>query len=185
MKDKICKEAEEKMRKVIDFFAKEIGTLRAGRASISLLEGITVEYYGSKMPINQLSTITIPNPQLIVIQPWDKTIVDKILKAIQQSNIGLSPINEGSTIKIPVPPLSEERRKEIVKILRKMEEEARVEIREIRRKSNVELKNLEKEKQISEDDMYKGIEEIQKLTDRYIEEIEKKGKAKEKEIMEE
>ena len=184
MRDKVVKEAENKMKKIVDFFTKEIGTLRLGRASVSLLEGIVVEYYGSKLPINQIATITIPQPQLLVIQPWDKNIVNEVVKAIQLSNLGLNPICDGNVIKIPVPPLSEERRKEIVKVLHKMSEEAKVEIREVRRKANSELKEKEKEGEISEDDMYKGMDEIQKITDKYIEEIEEKTKKKEAEIME-
>jgi ribosome recycling factor len=185
MRNKIYKETEQKMKGVVDFFTKEIAKLRAGRASISLLEGIVVECYGSKMPINQVATITIPQPQLLVIQPWDKNIYNNILKAIQASNIGLTPISDGNVIKIPIPPLSEERRKELVKILNKIGEEAKVELRELRRKANEQLKKAKEDKQISEDDMFKGTEEIQKLTDKYIEEIEKKIKDKEKEIMEE
>ncbi len=185
MRNKIYKETEQKMKNVVDFFTKEIAKLRAGRASISLLEGIVVECYGSKMPINQVATITIPQPQLLVIQPWDKNIYNNVLKAIQTSNIGLAPISDGNVIKIPIPPLSEERRKELIKILHKMGEEAKIEIREIRRKANEQLKKAKEEKQISEDDMFKGTEEIQKLTDKYIEEIDKKIKDKEKEIMEE
>lgn len=185
MRSKIYKEAEQKMKGVIDFFTKEIAKLRAGRASVSLLEGILVECYGSKMPVNQVATITIPQPQMIIIQPWDKNIYENVLKAIQTSNLGLTPISDGNTIKIPIPPLSEERRKELVKILHKIGEEAKVEIREIRRKANEQLKKAKEEKQISEDDMYKGMEEIQKLTDKSIEEIDKRIKNKEKEIMEE
>ncbi|HDN97583.1 MAG: ribosome recycling factor [Candidatus Omnitrophota bacterium] len=185
MTQEVFKETEEKMKKVVEFFKKEIGSLRAGRASVSLLEGITVEYYGSKLPIQQIATITIPQPSLIIIQPWDKSVIDKITKAIQMSNLGLNPIADANVIKVPIPPLSEERRKEITKILHKMEEEAKVELREIRRKANETLKNMEKEKKISEDDFYRGRDEIQKLTDKYIEEIEELTEKKEKEIMEE
>jgi len=185
MRMKIYNETEHKMKGVVDFFTKEIAKMRAGRASISLLEGVLVECYGSKMPINQVATITIPQPQMIVIQPWDKSIFGNILKAIQMNNLGLTPISDGNVIRIPVPPLSEERRKELVKILHNMGEEAKVEIRELRRKANEQLKKAKEEKQISEDDMFKGTEEIQKLTDKYIEEIDKKIKEKEKEIMEE
>ncbi|MCM8776877.1 MAG: ribosome recycling factor [Candidatus Omnitrophica bacterium] len=184
MKSKIFNEVKKKMEGVIDFFKKEIGTLRAGRASISLLEGITVEYYGSKMPISQIATITIPQPQLIVIQPWDKNVLQEIVKAIQISNIGLNPIADTNVIRIPVPPLSEERRQELVKILHRMGEEAKVEIREIRRKGNEELKKAEKEKTIPEDDMHKGIEEIQEMTDKFIKEIDKRIEDKSKEILE-
>ncbi len=184
MKNQIVKEVDNKMKEVVNFFTKEIGLLRVGRASVSLLEGIIVEYYGSKMPINQLSTITIPQPQLLIIQPWDKNIVGDMVKAIQASNIGLNPISDGNVIRIPVPPLSEESRKEIVKNLYKMAEEAKVEIREIRRQANIQLKEKQKNSEISEDDMYNGFDEIQKMTDKYIEEIDKKTKDKEKEIME-
>jgi len=184
MKNQIVKEVDNKMKEVVNFFTKEIGLLRVGRASVSLLEGIIVEYYGSKMPINQLSTITIPQPQLLIIQPWDKNIVGDMVKAIQASNIGLNPISDGNVIRVPVPPLSEESRKEIVKNLYKMAEEAKVEIREIRRQANIQLKEKQKNGEISEDDMYNGFDEIQKMTDKYIEEIDKKTKDKEKEIME-
>ncbi len=184
MKAKIFGEADKKMEGVVNFFKKEVGGLRAGRASLALLEGITVEYYGSKMPVSQIATITIPQPQLIVIQPWDKNALGDITRAIQSSNLGLNPIADATVIKIPVPPISEERRQELVKILHKMGEEAKVEIREIRRKGNEELKKGEKEKTISEDDLYKGIDEIQAITDKAIKEIDKRVEEKTKEIME-
>lgn len=184
MKAKICGEAQKKMDGIVSFFKKEVAGLRAGRASLSLLEGITVEYYGSRMPVSQIATVTIPQPQLIVIQPWDKNVLGDITKALQSGNLGLNPISDASVIKIPIPPLSEERRQELVKILQKMGEEAKVEIREIRRKSNEQLKNGEKEKSISEDDMYKGIDEVQEITDSSIKEVDKKIEEKSKEIME-
>ncbi len=184
MKAKIFGESQKKMEGVTNFFKKEVGNLRAGRASLSLLEGITVEYYGSKMPVSQIATITIPQPQLIVIQPWDKNVISDIMKAIQASNLGLNPISDASVIKVPVPPISEERRQELVKILHKMGEEAKVEIREIRRKANEELKKGEKDKTISEDDMYKGIDEVQEITDKSIKDVDKRIEDKSKEIME-
>ncbi|MCM8814894.1 MAG: ribosome recycling factor [Candidatus Omnitrophica bacterium] len=184
MLKKLCQDMEQNMKKVEENFIKEINSLRLGRASVSLLEGVLVEYYGSKLPISQVATISIPNPQTIVVQPWDKTITDKIVKAIQMSNLGLNPVSDQAAIKISVPPLSEERRKELVKVLRKLEEQAKVEIREIRRKTKEELKKLEKEKKISEDDSFRTGEELQKITDRFMEEIEKKTSAKEKEIIE-
>ncbi len=183
MKARIFGEAEKKMEGVVNFFKKEVGGLRAGRASLALLEGITVEYYGSKMPVNQIATITIPQPQLIVIQPWDKNVIGDITRAIQSSSLGLNPVADATVIKVPVPPISEERRQELVKILHKMGEEAKVEIREIRRKGNEELKKGEKEKTISEDDMYKGIDEIQEITDKAIKEIDRRVEEKTKEIM--
>jgi len=184
MKSQIFSGAKKKMEATKDFFNKEVGGLRAGRASISLLENIVIEYYGAKMPVSQLATITIPQPQLIVVQPWDKNIMADINKAIQGSNLGLNPISDSSVIKIPIPPLSQERREEIVTILHKMAEEAKVEIREIRRKANDELKKAEKDKNISEDDMYKGIDDIQDITDKFIKDIDSKVESKSKEIME-
>lgn len=184
MKNKILEAGQKKMEGIVDFFKKEVGSLRAGRASLSLLEGITVEYYGSRMPVNQIATITIPQPQMLVIQPWDRNVLGDITKAIQSSNLGLNPISDANVIKIPIPPISEERRQELVKILHKMGEEARIEIREIRRKANEALKKGEKDKTISEDDMYKGINEIQEMTDKFIKEIDKKIEEKSKEIME-
>ncbi len=184
MKEQILKETEKKMAGVVDFFAKEIHNLRVGRASVALLEGIVVEYYGAKMPINQLATVTIPQPQLIVVQPWDKKTIAEIKKAIQTSNLGLNPVSDASVIRIPIPALSEERRKEIIGILHNMAEEARIEIRELRRKANEEFKKGHKEKDISEDDMYKGIDDAQKATDKSIDAIDKKTEEKEKDIME-
>ncbi|HNS31908.1 MAG TPA: ribosome recycling factor [bacterium] len=184
MKNRIFSETKKKMEGTRDFFNKEIGSLRAGRASISLLESIVIEYYGAKMPVSQLATITIPQPQLIVVQPWDKNIISDVNKAILSSNLGLNPISDSSVIKIPIPPLSQERREEIVGILHKMGEEAKVEIREIRRKANDELKKGEKSKSISEDDMYKGIDEVQEITDKFIKEIDSRMESKSKEIME-
>jgi len=184
MKEKIAIDVEKKMEGIIDFFKKEISALRAGRASISLLEGILVDYYGTKMPINQIATVTIPQPQLIVIQPWDKNMLQEITKAIQSSNIGLNPLVDSNVIKVPVPPLSEERRQELVKILQRMGEEAKIEIREIRRKGNDEMKKSEKDKLITEDDMHKGIEKIQKTTDKFVEEIDKRIEEKSKDILE-
>lgn len=172
MKNKIFGETKNRMEGTKEFFNKEVRGLRAGRASISLLENIVVEYYGSKMPISQLATITIPQPQLIVVQPWDKSIMNDINKSILSSNLGLNPISDSSVIRIPVPPLSQERREEIVGILRKMGEEAKIEVRETRRKANDELKQAEKNKDISEDDMYKGIDDVQKLTDTSIKEYD-------------
>ena len=185
MKERMYKETQARMEKISNFFIKEIGSLRVGRASVSLLDGIMVEYYGSKLPISQVATISIPQPQLIVIQPWEKSIIEKITTAIQASNIGLNPMPDASVIRLPIPPLSEERRLEIVKILHKMCEEVKIEIREARRKANDDFKKLEKEKQLSEDDMHKGIADIQKLTDKFIKNLEESTKIKEKEIMDE
>jgi len=180
----VSKQAEQQMKKIEENFVKEIGALRLGRASSSMLDTIIVEYYGSRLPVNQLATITIPQPQLIVVQPWDKASADKIVKAIQLSDLGFNPVSDGNSIKIPVPPMSGERRQEVVKVLKKMEEHAKIEIREVRRKANEELKKFEKEKKISEDDCFGAMEKIQKTTDQCIADLEKKTAAKEKEILE-
>jgi len=178
------KKAESDMRKILDFIKREYSSLRASRANVSLLDGITVAAYNSRLPLNQVATLTTPQPNLIMVQPWDKSLAGEISKAILASNLGLNPISDATGVRVPVPPLSEERRKEVVKVAHKIAEQGRVEIREIRHKANEGLKKSEKEKSISEDDMHHGINEIQKLTDRSITEIDHILAAKEKEIME-
>ncbi len=178
------KKAESDMRKILDFIKREYSSLRASRANVSLLDGITVSAYDSRLPLNQVATLTTPQPNLIMVQPWDKSLAGEISKAILASNLGLNPISDATGVRVPVPPLSEERRKEVVKVAHKIAEQGRVEIREIRHKANEGLKKSEKEKNISEDDMHHGINEIQKLTDRSITEIDHILAAKEKEIME-
>ncbi len=183
MKERI-KKAEADMGKIVEFVKKEMAALRASRASVTLLDGITVPAYGGRLPINQLATVTVPQSNLIVIQPWDRSLTGEISKAILSSNLGLNPVTEATGIKIPVPPLSEERRKEVVRVAHKIAEQGRIEIREVRRKYNEALKKAEKEKEISEDDMHYAIAEIQKLTDQHISEIDKLLSVKEREIME-
>ncbi|MFH0796248.1 MAG: ribosome recycling factor [Candidatus Omnitrophota bacterium] len=183
MKESI-KKAEGEMQKVLEFLKKEFSALRAGRASASLLDGVIVSAYNSRLPLNQVATITTPQPNLIVIQPWDKSLVSEISKAVLASNLGLNPIADPTGIKLPIPPLSEERRKEVIKVAHKVAEQGRVEIREVRRRHNEELKKLEKEKKIAEDDLHHGTAEVQKLTDNLTKEIDRLLSAKEKEILE-
>ncbi len=178
------KNVKKSMEEVFEEVSKELANLRVGRASPSILEGITVEYYGKRLPLNQVATISTPQPQLLTIQPWDKSIIQEIRKSILTSNLGISPIVEANLIRLPIPPLSEERRKEIIKIGHRIAEEGRVAIREERRKAKEELKRREKEKEISEDNMYQGIEKIQKLTDQFTCEIDETLRNKEKEILE-
>ena len=178
------KKAESDMHKILDFIKREYLSLRASRANVSLLDGITVTAYDSRLPLNQVATLTTPQPNLIMVQPWDKTLAGEISKAVLASNLGLNPISDATGIRIPIPPLSEERRKEVVKVAHKIAEQGRVEIREVRHKANEGLKKSEKEKSISEDDMHHGINETQKLTDRSITEIDRILAAKEKEILE-
>lgn len=183
MPQAIKKEAEERMGKAIEALKRELATLRAGRASPAMLERIQAEYYGTMTPINQLGSINTPDPRTLVIQPWDKTALPSIEKAIQKSELGLNPANDGNVIRIVVPPLTEERRKELVKETKKFGEEAKVAIRNIRRDANDEIKKKEKT-EISEDESRRHQEDVQKLTDRYVAEVDKILAAKEKEIME-
>ncbi|MBI4823937.1 MAG: ribosome recycling factor [Nitrospirae bacterium] len=175
---------EKRMQGVADSLKKEFGSIRTGRASLALLEGITVDYYGTATPLNQVSGLSVPDSRQITIQPWEQKIIPDIEKSILKSDLGLTPINDGKVIRINIPLLTEERRKQLVKVVRKKAEEAKVAIRNIRRDSNEELKRAEKEKHISEDETKKSIEEIQKLTDLYIKKIDEIVAHKEKEIME-
>ncbi|RKO60925.1 uridylate kinase [Caldibacillus debilis GB1] len=176
--------AKEKMSKAVQVFTKELATIRAGRANSALLDKVTVDYYGVPTPINQLASISVPEPRLLVVQPYDKSVVSDMEKAILKSDLGVTPTSDGSVIRIVIPPLTEERRRELVKIVKKESEEAKVAIRNIRRDANDELKKLEKQGEITEDELHGFIDEIQELTDEYIKKIDNLTKEKEKEIIE-
>lgn len=178
------KSMEDRMKKSLDVFRKDLAGIRAGRASSGLVERITVDCYGNSMPLNQVGTINIPEPRLIVIQPWDKSLLPAIEKAILKSDLGINPINDGSVIRLSVPQLTKERRQELVKIVRKKAEEERVAIRNIRRDTNDRIKTLEKNGDISEDESRRAVDEVQKATDKYIKEADMWLKNKEEEIME-
>lgn len=180
----VVKDIKQRMNKAVDAFREELKTLRTGRASLGILDPIRVDYYGTATPLNQVASLSVPEPTLIVIQPWDPSAIVTIEHAIQKANIGLNPMNDGKVIKLPVPPPTEERRKEIVKITHEYAERARTAVRNVRREGNEELRELEKEKLISEDDLHHGLQEVQKLTDEHIDTIHKVLVAKEKEIME-
>lgn len=180
----LIKETENHMKMTIEATKKEFQTIRTGRASAGLLDRVVVEYYGNPSPLNQVASITVPDPRTIVIQPWDKTLLAAIEKAILKADLGLNPVNDGTVIRLPVPQLTEERRKELVKVVRKEAEEKRVVIRNLRRDANDKIKSLEKGGKITEDESKKGLDEIQKLTDKYIAEIDKLLAQKEKEILE-
>lgn len=184
MVDEIFEDLKDRMGKAIESLKREYSRLRTGRASISLLDGIRVSYYDTPTPLNQMASLAVPEPRLIVIQPWDKTAIEDIEKAILKSELGLTPINDGKVIRISIPPLTEERRKELVKVARKMSEENKVAIRNIRRDANEMLKDLKKEKEITEDDLYRSQEEVQKTTDQFISQVDELCAAKEKEILE-
>ncbi|MCS7163467.1 MAG: ribosome recycling factor [Thermodesulfovibrio sp.] len=184
MMQEFKKKANERMNQALEIFKKDLSTFRTGRASLGILDNIKVEYYGSMVPLNQVATLGIPEPRVITIQPWDQRMISEIEKAIMKSDLGLTPINDGKMIKIVIPPLTEERRKQLVKVVRKRAEEARVAIRNIRRDIIEEIRKNEKEKKLSEDESRKIQEEIQKITNSFIEKIDQALEQKEKEIME-
>ena len=183
MPQSVKKNAEERMEKAIMSLKRDLATLRAGRAAPALLDRITVEYYGAQTPLNQLANISTPDSRTLMIQPWDKSSLADIEKAIMKSDIGLTPANDGNQIRLVVPALTEERRTELVKMTKKFGEEAKVAIRNIRRDANDDIKKLEKT-DISEDESRRHQEDIQKATDKFIAEVDKVLVAKEKEIME-
>lgn len=184
MSNEIIQNAKEKMEKAVSAFRREIATVRAGRANPSILDKVTVDYYGAMTPLNQLANISAPEARLLVIQPYDKTVLADIEKAILKADLGLSPSNDGDIIRISIPQLTEERRAELVKIVRKYSEEGKVVVRNIRRDANDELKKTEKNGDITEDELHRNTDEIQKLTDAQIGKIEQIANDKEKEIME-
>ena len=171
------------MEHTLDGLRKELTKVRTGRASTALIEGILVEYYGTKSPLNQLAALSAPEPRLLVVQPYDKSVMGVIEKAIYQSDLGLTPVNDGKVIRVPIPELTEERRKELVRHVKKIGEEYRVSARNHRRDANERIKKLQKDKQITEDDVRATQDRVQKLTDEYVDKIEKVLKAKEDELM--
>jgi ribosome recycling factor len=175
---------ESKMKKTVAALEEEFAVLRTGRASAALFDKVMVEYYGQQSPLSQVATVSVPEARLVVIQPWDKALLSEIEKAIQKSELSLNPSNDGKVIRINIPPLTEERRKELVKVAKTRTEASRVSVRNLRRDANEDYKKLQKNGDISEDDSKRAIEEIQKLTDKYIEELNKKLEGKETEIME-
>lgn len=180
--ENIFNESTSKMSKAIDNLKNEFSRLRTGRATPSLLEGIRIEYYGALTPINQVGNISVPEPKLLLIQPWDTTSISAIEKAIIKSELGLNPQSDGKLIRIPIPALTDERRKDLIKHIKKMGEESKIAVRNIRRQANDETKALEKSKEISEDDLKKANDKIQKITDEFIKNIDSVISLKEKEI---
>jgi len=178
------KETKEKMDMAIEAISHEFGSIRTGRASASILDGIKVDYYNTLTPLNQMATISVPEPRLIVIQPWDPSALANMEKAILKSDLGLNPSNDGKVIRLAIPMLTEERRKQLVKVVKNMAEESRISIRNTRRDSNEKLKKMEKDKEITEDDYHNGLKEIQTLTDDFIAKVDELLSRKEKEIME-
>jgi ribosome recycling factor len=184
MEQELKRKTDDRMHRAVEALKKEFSSIRTGRASLALLDGIMVNYYGTPTPLQQLASLSIPESRQIVIQPWEQKIIPDIEKAIMKSELGLTPANDGKLIRLSIPPLTEERRKQLIKIVRKKAEEAKVVIRNIRRESNEEIKKLEKEKHLSEDDVKKSQDEIQKMTDAIIVKVDEVLQHKEKEIME-
>lgn len=180
----VLNDTKTKMENAIQAFSRELSSIRAGRANPSILNKLTVDYYGAPTPINQVAGISVPEARLIVIQPYDKTVMGDIEKAIMKSDLGLSPSNDGTVIRLAIPALTEERRKDLVKQVKKEAEDAKVGIRNIRRDANDDLKKLEKKSEITEDDLRSYSDDVQKLTDSYIAKIDEVAKDKEKEILE-
>lgn len=184
MLDKVINEASSKMEKALAHLKEEFKTVRTGRASVSVFDNIKVDYYGNPTPLSGVATLSAPEPRLILIQPWEPSLIPAIEKAIQGGNLGFNPQNDGKVVRIPIPSLTEERRKEFVKLTKKMGEDSKVAVRNIRRDANEHLKQLEKDKAISEDDNKKGQEKVQNITNDYVKKIDAAIEHKEKEIME-
>jgi len=180
----LLKDLERRMIGALDAFKGELVSLRTGRASLALLDGITVDYYGTPSPLNQVAALSVPEPATIVIAPWEPKMLGQIERAILKSNLGVTPTNDGKVVRLNIPPLTEERRKELVKVAHQYAEQARNAIRQIRRDGNDQVKKMEKSKDISEDEMHDGLEQIQKLTDAYIAKIGELLEHKEKEVLE-
>ncbi|HOI93812.1 MAG TPA: ribosome recycling factor [Syntrophobacter fumaroxidans] len=184
MLNDVFADARDRMSKALDNLETEYKRLRTGRASVSLVDGIRAEYYGTPTALNQLATITIPEPRTIMIQPWDTSVIGEIEKSILKSELGLTPMSDGKVIRINIPVLTADRRRELVKVVKKMSEESKVAVRNIRRDVNEMIKDLKKEKEISEDEQFKAQEETQRITDDFIKKIDMIYSAKEKEILE-
>jgi len=184
MIEDIKKDAEQRMQKSIESFRSELSKIRTGRAHTSLLDHVTVDYYGTETPLSQVASIAVADARMLTVTPWEKQLVPVIEKAIMTSDLGLNPNTAGTVIRVPMPALTEERRRDLVKVVRHEGENARVAIRNIRRDANNDLKALLKEKEISEDDEHKGQDAIQKLTDKYVAEVDQMLEVKEKELME-
>ncbi|MBC7186312.1 MAG: ribosome recycling factor [Calditrichaeota bacterium] len=181
----ILQDAKRRMRASVENITAELAKIRTGKASAALLDAVRVEYYGAQVPIKQVANIGVPEPRLITIQPWDRTVIGAIEKAILKADLGLNPINDGHLIRLPIPELTEERRKELVKVCKKIAEEGRIAVRNVRRDANDKLKLAEKNHEISEDDSHRYQEKVQELTDEIIKEIDQLLEKKEAEIMEE
>ena len=182
--DTILKDARSRMDKTLDALRGELVKIRTGKATTALLDGIKVEYYGTHTPLNQVANVTVLDAHTLSVTPWDKTVVQAVDKAILESNIGLNPVSDGTNLKVPIPPLNEERRRELVKLVKKFGEDSKIAVRNVRRDANDHLKKAEKDKKLSEDQLKDAEDDVQKLTDEHIKKVDDILKHKEEEIME-
>ena len=176
--------ARERMTKAVEALRKDLAAIRTGRASAGLIDHVRVDYHGTQMPLNQLATVSVPEPRLLTIQPWDRSVLGMIEKAIQKSDLGITPTNDGSMIRLALPQLNEQRRKELAKMVQKRVEEGRVAVRNVRRDLHDELRKLEKAREATEDEVRRSTDQLQKLTDQFIADMDKAGKEKEAELLE-
>src|SRR5437588_6943829 len=184
MNDKdIIKETKPRMESAIEDFKRKLGTVRTGRASVSLLDTVSVDYYGTPTPLNQMASVHAPEPQMLTVQAWDPTQLGNVEKAIRDADLGLNPSNDGKVVRIPIPPLTEERRKQLAKQIHEIAEEGRNAVRQVRRDANEKLKKLLKDHKISEDDERKGLDEVQKITDNHIKQVDEVQKKKDQELL--
>ncbi len=184
MVKEILRELEKNMKGSVEHFRKDLSKLRTGRANIQMFEDIKVEYYGNLTPLNQMATLQVPDPTLITVQPWDPSLLEAIDKAIRSADLGLNPVNDGKMLKVPIPPMDEERRSEIAKRIKRMLEEEKTIVRNMRRESKEKIEELEEKKEITEDDKYWGFDKLKELTEEYTKRLEELASAKEKEILE-
>ena len=184
MTQEVLKQVEMKMKKTIDLLGKDYATLRAGRATPFMLDKVFADYYGTPTPLNQMASITVPEPRLLVVQPWDRNMLPQIEKSILKSDLGITPVSDGNVIRLAIPTLTEEKRKDLVKVINKKAEECRIAIRNLRREANDQVKSDEKKGEVSEDTAKRQLDDIQKMTDKYIKNIDQAAAAKEKDIME-
>ena len=184
MMDEVLADVERRMNSTLDALLKDLASIRAGRASLAILDGVKVDYYGTETPISQVATLSIPEPSLIVAQPWDPTVIEALEKGIRRADLGLNPSNDGKVVRIPIPPLTEERRKQLARKVGQVGEECKTALRQVRRDGNDRLKALEKSKDISQDEEHRALDQVQKLTDRFSKSVDEQTQRKEQEILE-
>jgi ribosome recycling factor len=184
MVDEVLTDVERRMNGTLEALRKDLATIRAGRASLAILDGVKVDYYGTDTPLSQVATLSIPEPSMIVAQPWDPTVIGAVEKAVMRADLGLNPSNDGKVVRIPIPPLTEERRKQLARKVGQVGEECKTALRQVRRDGNERLKALEKDKEISQDDEHRALDQVQKLTDKFAKAVDEQVKKKEQEILE-